>query len=1014
MSNGGAKPYTEQVFEDPADVLGHIRVHPVYLRDPSARDLIKDDLGFPRIDKNPPHIKRGGTWVEVRERQAANATTFEDLRNGLWEILYRLRLFPEAGVIPAIDTESLSRQDVEQYIFKYGEQLLNILGERHIRQIAREDQALEDGAKRYRDNAQERMDRGHASETRAGTDIIDHLVKRMAPMVFESVSEAKRGKPGIHHIAAAVLQYVSAEVASYITIKLALDTTLHRDPTKHGTATLTHNISNAILQELQFNPVCYEDNPYCKKLLEKRAEVERRKTRGYKKTLNRINEKLEKRRQLSKAALEANDPRLLLHEAADIARTCGHAVRDAIGGFLINALLAASETPGIIAKYHEPIFESKQGGKDPSKIVIADWAVQAFNNGHAVYALQHPMIRPMLTFPVPWTLAAEHGGIHAGGYRGRVREAWRQRRVIKTDEEEQIDNLSRVFLEKHSPASRALHGLQNVAFKINQKVLAVAEALQDTDTFSDLGPRDRPDFESKTKAEKKTVWSKWYTSEQWKRAARMNTLKEASADRNEAAIFFPHKLDYRGRVYAKGANLDPQGDDLSKGLLEFAEGKAFGSQEAVDALAVHGANCYENGIDKKPLKERIQWVHDHSKEIQAIATSEWPEGFSLWKEAGNKWQFLAFCYDWAGYCDKGLSHVSHLPIYVDGTCNGYQHMAALMRDRELGSRVNMAPHPEDGKDIYEAVVTEIENVVRRNAQAGEERAAFILQVIDALPKGEKGIQFNRDLAKKPVMTFGYGATIPGIKNSLVQKLEADHDAGKIPDAQWQLLTETVSIYNEEAGESFDVPKLESFCSELATSAKEAIKTAMSGAYEARTQLERVGKVLAGVGSNGGRIQSIDYVSPSGFPMRTVKYEEEVYTSDIRAFEKRLRITLRKDKEENGKKLIKPDKTAAAFPPNLIHSLDAAHLAITIDRCLEQRIRSFVTTHDCFGCLAADMPMLAKTLRQSFVDMYNNLDMKTLTHELATTHGIDPTEFEDIPIQGDLDLHYVLESETFFS
>ena len=32
---------------------------------------------------------------------------------------------------------------------------------------------------------------------------------------------------------------------------------------------------------------------------------------------------------------------------------------------------------------------------------------------------------------------------------------------------------------------------------------------------------------------------------------------------------------------------------------------------------------------------------------------------------------------------------SHLPVYVDGTCNGLQHMAALLRDRTLAQYTNL-------------------------------------------------------------------------------------------------------------------------------------------------------------------------------------------------------------------------------------------------------------------------------------------------------------------------------------
>ncbi len=40
------------------------------------------------------------------------------------------------------------------------------------------------------------------------------------------------------------------------------------------------------------------------------------------------------------------------------------------------------------------------------------------------------------------------------------------------------------------------------------------------------------------------------------------------------ALYFACNLDFRGRVYACSDDLSPQGNDLQRGLLEFAEGDA--------------------------------------------------------------------------------------------------------------------------------------------------------------------------------------------------------------------------------------------------------------------------------------------------------------------------------------------------------------------------------------------------------------------------------------------------------
>ena len=65
----------------------------------------------------------------------------------------------------------------------------------------------------------------------------------------------------------------------------------------------------------------------------------------------------------------------------------------------------------------------------------------------------------------------------------------------------------------------------------------------------------------------------------------------------------------------------------------------------------------------------------------------------IWTSASTPWQFLATCFDIKNALDSGHpeSYMSHLPVHQDGTCNGLQHYAALGRDAEGGSAVNLTP-----------------------------------------------------------------------------------------------------------------------------------------------------------------------------------------------------------------------------------------------------------------------------------------------------------------------------------
>ena len=96
------------------------------------------------------------------------------------------------------------------------------------------------------------------------------------------------------------------------------------------------------------------------------------------------------------------------------------------------------------------------------------------------------------------------------------------------------------------------------------------------------------------------------------------------------------------------------------------------------------------------------------------------------------------------------------------------------------------------------------------------------------------------------------------------------------------------------------------------------------------------------------------------------------------------------------------KQAQGASPNAIHSLDAAHLMLTVHRCPF----NITTIHDSFGCLLADMPVLFKTVRETFVELYAADPLSSLIRDI---NG----DLSDLEL-GTLDLTLLLESEYCFA
>lgn len=71
-------------------------------------------------------------------------------------------------------------------------------------------------------------------------------------------------------------------------------------------------------------------------------------------------------------------------------------------------------------------------------------------------------------------------------------------------------------------------------------------------------------------------------------------------------------MDFRGRAYPIPPHLTHIGDDLSRGLLLFAEAKPLG-ERGLRWLKIHLANLC--GFDKGSFDERVRFVEDNLANI---------------------------------------------------------------------------------------------------------------------------------------------------------------------------------------------------------------------------------------------------------------------------------------------------------------------------------------------------------------------------------------------------------------
>ena len=95
------------------------------------------------------------------------------------------------------------------------------------------------------------------------------------------------------------------------------------------------------------------------------------------------------------------------------------------------------------------------------------------------------------------------------------------------------------------------------------------------------------------------------------------------------------------------------------------------------------------------------------------------------------------------------------------------------------------------------------------------------------------------------------------------------------------------------------------------------------------------------------------------------------------------------------------KQSQGASPNVIHSLDAAHLMLLVDAA----DFPVTTIHDSYGCLLADMPELFKIVRTQFLRLYQHNPIDQIMIDI----GGDMSSIE----MGSLDISQILESEFCF-
>jgi DNA-directed RNA polymerase len=835
-------------------------------------------------------------------------------------------------------------------------------------QLELEEEMRSMGISRFKEQVAKTKENGTEARTQSVRKLMGSKHEAMVAGIEEFMVEAKSGKAGRKHSAVKFFELVGdVDLLAHMTLRSVLDSVSTREVLLRAAL----NLSSLLEDEVHFQAM-QDQTPTLYKAMHKRAK-----------------DATSARHRRNAMLIPARKNGVELDEWSPRDKLL-------VGSKLIEIMVARTGLAKITRV-------SEGRANTPIHVEATPETLAWIEDENQRTEWMSPVYLPTIIPPKPWSTPWD-GGYHSG----RVRRLT----LVKTRSRGYLDELGN---REMPTVYAAVNALQETPWVINERVLEVMQGLWDArSTLGKIPSQDEREdvlpakprwlVEGLTKevmteaqlAEFKT-WKRdcslaheQLAKSKGKRIAFSRMLGVARRFKEQEAFYFPHQLDWRGRIYPVSLYLTPQGSDAQRGLLTFANTVPLADDDGVLWLAVHGAGLW--GVDKVSMGARHDWVETHSADI--LASAENPYENRFWATAEKPWQALAFCFEWAGWKREGYAYESALPVQMDGTCNGLQNFSAILRDEVGGAAVNLVP-ADKPQDIY----TTVAEVVARRVEADLSSEARVM--LNRKDEEGKAIQVEgpwvRDLArgwhgnvtrkvtKRPVMTLAYGAREFGFKT--------------------QVYEDTVAPWMNDPEKSASFPfegmawEAAAYMGDLIWNSVAEVVVAAAAAME---WLQKAARVAA------KEKQPVIWTTPTGFLVQQA-YRVPNFKRIETTFEQ-IRIQISVALEEAK---IDTRKQAAGISPNWVHSLDASHMALTIAKGHELGLRSFSFIHDSYGTHAGNAQVLATVLREEFVSMYQTDVLASFKSDLEDALG-EGAELPPLPTMGNLDLNLVLESAFFFA
>ncbi len=437
-------------------------------------------------------------------------------------------------------------------------------------QLGIEQQMREAGQSKFTEQLINARLKGREASTGSGAALLGKAIEPLIKAIDAFVTTTKRG-PRV--LAKPYIKMLDAEVVAYLTVRVIIDNIAQNKAIQRTALDIASMLEDEVrMREFdRLNPGLY--HVLTKDLRERSSNYQHQRTV----IVNRMN-----KAEIDFESWPQRDKLL-------------------VGTKLID--LAIQHT-GLIELNKQKDARGRSRYHVVARPEVMDW----LDRRNAWCAMHSPLYLPMVVPPRDWSSPWN------GGY---LTPGLRHLKMIKTRNQSYLEELSNIEM----PAVYdALNLIQRTAWHINAPILrAMSHAWDNGGLQGDLPRRELLPLPPKygfpadvrsqdMEPEHKEALIKWKRATtrthranlavNSQRISMSKKLEVADMFKDYDAIYFPHCLDWRGRLYPVPLFVNPQGDDSAKALLEFSKGKRLGEQGAC-WLAIHGANLW--GQDKVSL-----------------------------------------------------------------------------------------------------------------------------------------------------------------------------------------------------------------------------------------------------------------------------------------------------------------------------------------------------------------------------------------------------------------------------